>query len=429
MGFKSNLRSTWGKFLSKWLPHYTVCYSWEEYNQWQKEWKQAWGNRGQAILLIHYEGLPKIITKLVRHEFDVVIYDEVHRLKGRSSAASRYARRLRKVPHRLALSGTPLDDSPKQMWAIMRFVEPEAFGVQWADFQSFFTRPGGYMGKEDIFKRETHNWYIKRIEPFVFRITKEDAGVLRSKIRWVPVEMKGEQLRIYRELERDMMVDVEGTIVTTPLKVTQIGKLQQITGGTLIDEDGELVPVGNAKIRKLRQLLMDEEEGPIVIFCKYTHEVDQCVKLASKLFPRVAKIDGSVKDKIHKRKPSNLARTDTMLAFQRGEIDVLVCQQRTGGVGLDMYASYFAIVYSCSHSFIDFDQMVSRLDFIEKEEASEFLVLFVPNTIDADIRTSIKMKVSVTSATLNRLRKKEYQYGYQGKNEGETRRRIAGRKG
>lgn len=409
VGFKSNLISTWGAFLAKWLPNYVVFTEWQSYSDHQKGFVKAWGIRDHAIFLIHYEGLPKLIKKLVSHKFDVAVYDEVQRLKGRSSAASRYARRLRTVPHRLALSGTPMDDSPNQMWAILRFVEPEALGVQWSDYESFFTRPTGYMGKVRKFREERKKYFIDRIRPFVFRITKEDAGVLRTKVRWKSVKMEAEQEKLYRKLERDMVVDVDNTIITTPLTVTQIGKLQQITGGQIIDEDGNIHRVGRAKQKALHNILMEEDELPIVIFCKYTHEVEECVRIAKRFYDRVSMLNGSVKDKTYKRKPDQLNRTWMLQAFQRGEIDVLVCQQRTGGVGVDMYLSNFAIVYSCSHSFIDFDQMTSRLDVFEKKVPSEMLVLYIRSTIDEDIRTAIKDKVSVTTATLNRLRRKDYQ--------------------
>ena len=413
VGFKSNLRSTWEKFLRKFLPHYEIHFSWETYVA-AMGGKKRVGKR--SILLIHYEGLGKIIGKVERHKFDVVIYDEIHRLKSRGSATSRFARRLRHVPYRLGLSGTPMDDSPNQLWAIMRFIEPAALGVQVSDYESFFTKPSGYMGKKRKFREERHEIFLRRVEPFIYRVTKEDAGVKRSKIRWMPVHMKGRQEEIYRELERDMMVDLDGNFITTPLKITQIGKLQQITGGYLIDEEKERHVVGKAKLKVIRRLLLEEDELPIVIFCKYTHEVNELVALCKKIFNRVEKIDGSVKDRIYKRKPNDLRRTKIVEAFQRGEIDALVCQQRTGGVGLDMFRSSFAIVYSYSHSWIDFDQMASRLDAMGKEENSEMLVLFVPNTIDEDIRTSIKMKVSVTEATLNRLRRKDQSWQKQRRN-------------
>jgi ERCC4-related helicase len=243
----------------------------------------------------------------------------------------------------------------------------------------------------------------------VFRITKEDAGVLRTKVRWKAVKIEAEQEKLYRKLERDMVVDVDNTIITTPLTVTQIGKLQQITGGQIIDEDGNIHRVGRAKQKALHNILMEEDELPIVIFCKYTHEVEECVRIAKRFYDKVSMLNGSVKDKTYKRKPDQLNRTWMLQAFQRGEIDVLVCQQRTGGVGVDMYLSNFAIVYSCSHSFIDFDQMTSRLDVFEKKVPSEMLVLYIRSTIDEDIRTAIKDKVSVTTATLNRLRRKDYQ--------------------
>src|SRR5690606_25500431 len=122
----------------------------------------------------------------------------------------------------------------------------------------------------------------------------------------------------------DMLIDVDDTIITTPLTVTKIGKLQQITGGYVLDEERAIHKVGRAKARALHELLMVEDEKPIVIFCKYKHEVQACVKIAERFYDRVAFLDGSVKDKRYKRKPDDLARTKLIQSFQQGHLDVLV---------------------------------------------------------------------------------------------------------
>jgi superfamily II DNA or RNA helicase len=433
VGLKTNLRSTWEKFLSAHLPLYTIFFDWIAYRDHQRAFHKKNGRYDHCILLINYEALGKKVTKSKKlvdrfndFGFDMVIYDEVQKNKARNSANSRYARRLRNVPYRLGLSGTPMDATPNDLWAVMRFIDYRVLGLQWGEYSRFFTKPAGYMGYKRKFNVRLHDVYVARIKPFVYRVTKQEAGIEPAVVKYVPVEMGRYQQRKYDELEADMMVDVRGEIITTPLKIVQIGKLQQITGGYLIDEEQELHRIGRAKQERLEQLL-DKYDGPLVIFCKYSHEVEECRKVASKYFHRVEVLTGKVKDKLYKRKPDSLRRTKLLEAFQRGEIDVLVAQQRTGGVGVDMYRARLAIVYSCNHSFIDFDQMTSRLDFMGQTEQAKFLVLYVPNTIDADIRSAIKLKTSVTTATLNRLRRKGLHNG-QGQKES-PRKRFAGSEG
>lgn len=401
IGLKTNLRSTWVKFFKEHLPRYKLFLTWEEYKTFRKG-----DGKTQAILMLNYEAVGNVIAKVKKLGFGLCVIDEVQRLKSRSSASSRYARRLRDIPFRVALSGTPMDDSPNDMWAIMRFVEPRALSLQWKDYAGFFTKPHGYMGKKRLFKDNLHDLYIGRIKPFVYRVTKEEAGILRASVKYVKVEMTPKQRRMYDELEQDMMLDANGTLITTPLKITQIGKLQQITGGFIIDEEGEVHRVGDAKERMLKKYLWDID-GPFVVFCKYSHEVEACYKIAARMFDRVEVLTGKVKDKRYKRKPDDLARTNLLARFQRGEVDGLIAQQRTGGVGVDMYKARKAFVYSNTHSFIDFDQMISRLDFMDAEDQAEFLVLYVPRSIDEDIRVAIRTKTKTTKHTLNRLRKQK----------------------
>jgi hypothetical protein len=92
-----------------------------------------------------------------------------------------------------------------------------------------------------------------------------------------------------------------------------------------------------------------------------------------------------------------------LLGFQRGEYDWMVCQQRTGGVGVDLYRSRRFFVYSMGHSFIDYDQMLSRGDFLEQRKAARFYLLAVRKSIDTDIISAVKKKKSVTEQFYDRL--------------------------
>jgi hypothetical protein len=203
-----------------------------------------------------------------------------------------------------------------------------------------------------------------------------------------------------------MVVKVKGRIVKTPLKITKIGKLQQMTGGYIKDEDGEVHELGTTKRRQLRKAINDNIDGvfgcyePFVVFCKYTHEVHMIHRLLSRMdMGNGAKLWGKVKDlKRDKR------RTNMLLGFQRGDYNWMVCQQRTGGVGVDLYRARKAFVYSMGHSFIDYDQMKSRLDFLDQDEPADFFLLVVRKSIDTDIVVSVNRKKSISDVFYGRLR-------------------------
>lgn len=117
-------------------------------------------------------------------------------------------------------------------------------------------------------------------------------------------------------------------------------------------------------------------------------------------FGKGKKLYGKVKD--IKTDPR---RTNILLNFQKGKYDWMVCQQKTGGVGVDLYRARRFFVYSMGHSYIDFDQMISRGDFIEQKERAKFFLLAVKSSIDTDIIDSVKRKKSITERFYDRLSK------------------------
>jgi SNF2 family DNA or RNA helicase len=373
------------------------------------------------VLLVNYEAVASIITKVLRIPWDRVVYDEAHRLKNRNSQASRAARRLRNVPRRLALTGTPMDLSPRDLWAIMRFVNHRVFGEHWKTFEEYYIeqpnidpkKAKGAIARKKAFlqlmvakrkapmRKDRIDEFAKLLASHVMRISKEEAGIEPAKVTKFGFEMKGRQERLYRQLEKSMVAKWKDITVKTPLKITQMAKLQQITGGFMIDEERETHRVGKGKLELLRKLVafhIDDE--PFVVFCKYRREIEDIERMLREMgYRRIAKLWGKVKDTKTKK-----IRTEMLLNFQRGKYDVMIAQQKTGGVGVDLFHARKAFVYSMGHSFIDYDQMMSRLDFMGQDEQGEFFLLYAKQSIDEDIIKAVLLKTSVANVTFDRLK-------------------------
>lgn len=424
VGPKTNLSSTWEKFFTEKLPQYTICRSIDEYRQFIKDWKAQWGDTPRhVVLLMNYEAVVPILGKLRRIKWDRIVYDEAQRLKNRNSRSSKDAHLLSgSATRRLALSGTPMDLSSKDLWAIMRFVEPKVFGTRWKDFEDHFidkpifdnTKRGIIARRQEqmrfnIAKRKApmrkdrEDQFAELISPHVMRVSKEEAGIKAAEIIRRKFDLTGKQLKQYEKLERHMVIKHKGVVIRAPLKIVQMGKLQQITGGHIKDELGETHKIGDCKINELEDAIKHytKKKEPFVVFCKYVWEVHLIAKLLRRMgYKRVAKLWGKVKDlKRDKR------RTDMLLGFQLGEFQAMVCQQRTGGVGVDLYRARKFFVYSMGHSFIDFDQMLSRGDFLEQIEPATFIFLEARRTIDTDIHNSVRRKKSITELFYDRLTK------------------------
>lgn len=422
VGPKTNLKSTWVKFFQEKLDRYHVFLSLEEYDAHRKAVGKLSIPNDYAVLMLNPEQVTPIRDKLRRRKWDRFVWDEAQRLKNRTSQSSRDAAFIAKSAKRcLALTGTPMDRDPKDLWAIMRFIAPEVLGDSWKDFEDEFlvkptidlTKRMGVIQRQKMLlahqiakrkapmREDKMDDYADLISPHVLRISKREAGIEPATVHEVKFDLDPAEFKKYRELEKNMVVKVKGQSIKTPLKITQIGKLQQLTGGHIKDEDGEVHMVGTSKRRLLRSLIKKhvKKKKPFVVFCKYVWEVHRLARMLERMdLGPGAKLWGKVKDL--KRDPR---RTNMLLAFQRGEYRWLVCQQKTGGVGVDLYRARKFFVYSMGHSYIDYDQMLSRGDFLDQNEPADFFLLLARSSIDTDLSSTVKGKKSITEAFYDRL--------------------------
>lgn len=405
----TNIETTWAKFFREQLPGVAVCWSIDEY-------KQAIGPR---VLLIHYEALPPIIKKLSKVlQWTLIVVDEAQRLKNRTTLQSRTIAKLKdSALYKVILTGTPMEDSPVDMWAQFRFVRPEAFGTRWRDFEDEYMEPleefdykkypRGSMRFMRAFKKymiaKSHrefnfdklDQFIGRISNYVLRVTKEDVLDL-PPLTYVEerVGLLGRQRALYDEMKRDLIVRLGQKASSAPLSITKIGKLHQICGGHLFDDDGDVHFVGRAKLRRLMRILERHDGEPVVVFCRYRTEVDTLRRELEDRGYRVATLTGEVKRK---------DRTKAIEMFQAKKLDVMIAQVRTGGVGIDLFASRIEVFYSTTYSFIDFEQAVSRVHRRGQEKDVIIYLLMASGTIDEVIYSAIRSKRRVSNRVLTNL--------------------------
>lgn len=418
-----NLDSTWLTFLAAHLPYLPIYRTWETF-------KSA---PSPKLFLTHYEALSKakLIEKVRRPRYTFIGYDELQRIKNRSSLQSRIAAKLRSsAEYKLGLTGTPLEENPSDLWAQFRFVNPLVLGTRWKDFEDRYlepidatlkerfdqARPGSLKwklamrelriaGGKRSFNFDRLDEFLRAIQPFAMRVTRSVLNLPEMVVHRVPVMLRGAQRRLYDDISKDMVANIDSARLTTRLRVTQLGRLQQICGGYVTDDEGDFHEVGRAKLRELRKIVKRRPK-PIVVFCRYLEEVWSIADELSDEGLRVSTLTGRVKAK--DRKP-------LVDSFQAGEIDVLVCQVRTGGVGIDLFRAHTAIFFSYTYSHIDFEQAIARLHRRGQEYVVHLFLMFAIDTVDEGILDSLRKKRKITGKVLVSLERRRH-YG-EGKGE------------
>jgi SNF2 family DNA or RNA helicase len=237
--------------------------------------------------------------------------------------------------------------------------------------------------------------FLELIKPWTMSIKADDVLDLPSlEVVPTPIKVFGAQRRLYEELENKAIALYNEGKIKAAMKVIKNAKLRQICGGYIRDEEGEVHEVGRAKLRKVLEIVRREQK-PIVIFCWYLEEIAGLDRKLRSLGYAVDYIIGA------NRKRRSLIQAD----FQKGLIDVLICQQRTGGVGVDLFRSCRGILYSISHSSIDFDQCIKRLRRRGQTKPVKFWALYVKDTVDEDPFVVVNDKGSKNELLLKRLKR------------------------
>ena len=106
-----------------------------------------------VILVVNYESVWRepLGPFLKQAGLDCVVLDESHRIKSPGSRVSLYCAELgKRVPYRMALTGTPAHNSPLDVYAQYRFLDLGVFGTNFSTFRNRYAVMGGYGGYQVI---------------------------------------------------------------------------------------------------------------------------------------------------------------------------------------------------------------------------------------------------------------------------------------
>ena len=272
-------------------------------------------NRDVDVYLTSYPLIRRDIGLLSKVSFRFAILDEAQYIKNAMSVGAGAVKQL-KAQTRLALTGTPMENHPGELWSIFDFVLPGYLN----SFAQFMHRFG--TGEEaDVLRN--------RIRPFLLRRLKGD--VLRELPEKVEItltaDMTEEQRRVYQASLLRLRPQVEGMLGGNNRieMLAAITELRQICGHPSL-----VLPSYAASSGKL-DLLLDVLPGSLeaghraLIFSQFTRYLSGVREHLEDAGVRTAYMDGSTPD-----------RQKVIDAFRAGEADVFLISLKAGGFGLTL---------------------------------------------------------------------------------------------
>src|SRR6266567_3079058 len=145
------------------------------------------------VIITTYGTLRRDAIQFKDVQFDYVILDEAQAIKNANTESAKAARLLR-GNHRLAMSGTPIENHLGELWSLFEFLNPGLLGAA-----SVFKMDHGAARNPDV---DTRNLMAKALRPFILRRTKQQvAKELPEKTeQTIFCEMEPAERKRYNEL-------------------------------------------------------------------------------------------------------------------------------------------------------------------------------------------------------------------------------------
>lgn len=202
---------------------------------------------------------------------DAVILDEAHRIKNHTTANARGAFALCHIPYRLALTGTPANGKPEDIWSILHFLYPNTFKGYWPFIKKYFRvlemksadgRP--YMDIRGL--NADGEKLMRQVLPRIATQRKR-ADVMP----WLPAKEDPVTIRLPLTASQKKYLDELATTWETGEVIT-MGVLDRLIRYRQICLDPGLLSLAGSspKTEWILQYLRDYPDRPVLIFSKFT---------------------------------------------------------------------------------------------------------------------------------------------------------------
>ena len=298
------------------------------------------------IVITSYGTVARDAKDLAAVQWDHVVLDEAQAIKNAGTQSSKSVRAI-PARHRIALTGTPIENKLSELRSILDFVNPGMLGSQ-SFFRNHFAKT--IESRRDEARADEMGERLQRLTaPFILRRLKTDTAIIsdlpEKAEHVVAVDMTPEQAALYKALVDGMQAELENRkgIARKGLVLSTITRIKQICNHPAhFLGDGSAVTVKgrhrSGKVEKLMELLEEaaRTDQRVLIFTQYKAFGDILKPyLSDRLGEEVPFLHGGV---------GKSARDAMVERFQQpGGPRAMLLSLKAGGTGLNLTAASMVI--------------------------------------------------------------------------------------
>jgi SNF2 family DNA or RNA helicase len=399
----------------------------------QREMEATLSHPGLVIVCMSYDGVktettpgakkPSGYTGKLRRGYELakglltsrpcmMVLDESPRIKNPGSKLTKRVTALSAyAEYRRILSGTPVDNSPFDVYAQVNVVSPTfwarkgcagwpAFKTQYGNWTKGLIQPDQCPHPREarpncgcktypilLNYRNLHS-LREAVQEVGSRLLKTDVLDLPPKSYTLRrFDLGAAQRSLYEEVRKNFLAKIGSGLITAPLVITQMVRLQQIACGFVPDDDGKLIRLGdedaNPRIELLRDVV-DDVPHKSIVWAKYQEDMAQISDALRKDGVEFVEYHGST------------SATDRERARERFQTDesvrVFLANPACAGEGLTLHAARTVIYYNSNFRLAPRLQSEDRAHRIGQTHPVLYIDLVADRTIDEKIVEALRSK-------------------------------------
>jgi len=346
------------------------------------------------------KGLDFAAKFLSCHETLVAI-DESTTIKNPGAKRTKNILRLSRLcKYRRILTGSPVTKSPLDLYTQCYFLDP--YLLEHESYYSFRTRYA--LMKTANFGGRSVNIVVgyrnlgelsEKLKPFSYRVLKDDCLDLPKKTFMKRIiQMTPEQNKVYQQMKKMALAELNGKVTTTMNVVTQLMRMQQITCGHFKADDGTTQEIKNNRITELIDTV-DEIQGKVVIWAHWRNDIETIVKHLKEEYG-----DNSVVTYYGGTTTEERQKAIKKMQDPESPVRFLVGTPQTGGYGITLTGASTMIYYSNGYDLEKRQQSEARIDRIGQEKPMTYIDIIAEDTVDEKIVKSLRKKVNIATKVM-----------------------------
>ena len=386
----ATLKYNWKTEILKWQPNAKVVVIDGNKKERALKWSIAQGPRISWVIA-NYELLIHDFDLIKDFNWPVIVCDEATRISNPQAKSVKALKELT-AEKKIALTGTPVSNSPGDIFSIIDWIAPRYLGsyyqfrAKYCVLDEVWGRVVGFKNLHDL---------SEKIDRFILRRTKEEVfkDFPRKVTEDVPFELSEDERKLYDSIKEEILYEIRAlsaldtrTLSLVPVKML---RLKQCTDHPRLI-DGKTNEASKLSTLKdlLRPILASNEKA--IIFTQFAEMLQILQQELADYRPVV--IYGAV---------DNMARMERVKEFNDDPNGRVLLMTEAGAYGLNIQSASYVIHYDSPWSVAKLDQREGRAHRIGQNKSVTVYNLIAKNTIDEYVMKILHHKQKMSAKLLD----------------------------